>query len=150
LESIVRFTERIRQAWDDLTQSRFEKHLMRELAVQQGKVERMEIAIMPLASPAGAAYVKSTKQPVAGYGHGEYQAHIAFVNKAGDVVRSDSVRNWASIVAEHEKDLKEAGEIMGDVAGPKEKLYVDGVRRQTSTAESTSTGRTTAGSASAS
>jgi hypothetical protein len=92
----MRFIERIRQAWDDLTQSRFEKHLMRELAVAQGKVERMEVAIMPLASRAGAAYVQSTKPVVTGFGKKELDHFMVQTNNS-----------WASIQAENERELAE-------------------------------------------
>jgi hypothetical protein len=104
----MRFTERIRQAWDDLTQSRFEKHLMRELAIAQGKVERMEIAIMPLASPAGAAYVKSTKPIVVGFGKEKLDHFMV-----------QTSNSWASIQAENERELAE-----------EEKTDVDGVRQE--------------------
>jgi hypothetical protein len=106
----MRFTERIRQAWDDLSQSRFEKHLMRELAVAQGKVERMELSLMPMTLP-GAAYVRSAKPVPAGFGKKDLDTAI----------RSGS---WASIVADHEKELAE-----------EEKSHGDGVRTKSSTAE---------------
>lgn len=64
--------------------------LKNELAIARGKVERMELAIMPLASPAGAAYARAVKPPTPP------------PNTMGISTRPGS---WAAVQAAHAEEL---------------------------------------------
>lgn len=119
----MRRTERIRQAWDDLMESREVKFLKAELAqvrherdVLAAKVERMELAIMPLTSTAGAAYARRMEAPSLDL------EKMYNYNTTKEPQEPAYERNWSQVQAEFEKYQME-------------EVNVDGVRRETGTTE---------------
>lgn len=93
----------LRQTWDMLTTSRYEKHLLAELQrvlaerdEWKAKCSKLELAIFPLASREGAAYTHLAAPP----------KPLEFVGGVG----AKSLRSWAEIQAEHLKSLEESDE----------------------------------------
>lgn len=120
----MRRTERIRQAWDDLMESREVKFLKAELVqvrherdVLAAKVERMELAIMPLTSTAGAAYARRMEAPSLDL------EKMYNYNTTKEPQEPAYERNWSQVQAEFEKYQMEEIE------------HEHGVRRETGTTE---------------
>lgn len=96
------FTGWLRNAWDTLFTSRYEKHLLdenrwlkSELESTRFKLEKMELAIMPLASREGAAYARSVSPS-------EPKAKIA--------EKPESLMSWPELQAHHALKMQQETE----------------------------------------
>lgn len=104
LGDAMRFTwfDYLRLVWDTLTTSRYEKHLLtvlRRLEMEKSELKeenaKLKLAVFPLASPAGAEYVRRVSPPAAPAGG----------------TGAGSVKSWAAMQAEHIMELEKSEEI---------------------------------------
>lgn len=109
LQDLLHWSARFRRIWDNLATSRYERHLLEQIeqlrderAMWKQKCERLELAVMPLASVAGARYAQAVNPP-----------------KPPEIMEP-SANSWAAIQANWARDLEKEEKSHGNGVSTKE------------------------------